>query len=68
MLLANSLEIGRVIISGESILLSTQLGDEIGESALGIFLGALEHQVFEKMRNARLADGIVRGPIFVHTM
>ena len=59
MFAGNALEIGRVIDGGEGIFLTAQSGDDIGEFALGVFLGAFEHQMFEEMRDTGFADGII---------
>ena len=59
MLLGDALEIGGVVVAGEGVLLAADLGDELGELALRVGLGALEHQVFEEMGDARLALRIV---------
>ena len=58
-LLGDLLEIGGEIVAGEGVLLPADLGDEFGELALGMGLGALEHQMFEEMGDARLAERIV---------
>ena len=59
MLLGDLLEIGGEIVAGERVLLPADLGDEFREFPFGMALGALEHQVLEKMGDARLAHGIV---------
>ena len=59
MLLGDALEIGGVIVAGERVLLAADLRDGFREGALRMRLGALEHQMFEKMRDARLAWRIV---------
>ena len=58
-LLGDALEIGGVVVAGEGVLLAADLGDALGELALRVGLGALEHQVFEEMGDARLALRIV---------
>jgi len=65
MLLAYTLEIGGVVVSREGVLLPAELRDEIGEGALGMLLGSLEHQMLEKMRDARLAKRIVGGAVLI---
>ena len=64
-LFGDLLEIGGEIIAGEGVLLAADLGDEFGEFALGMGLGALEHQMFEKMGDARLARRIVGGAVAI---
>ena len=59
MLLGDALEIGGVIVAGEGVLLAADLRDRLRERALGMLGGALEHEMFEKMRDARLARRIV---------
>ena len=59
MLLGDALEIGGVVVAGEGVLLAADLGDRFGEGALGMGLGALEHEMLEEMRDARLARRIV---------
>ena len=59
MLLGDLLEIGGEVVAGEGVLLAADLGDRFGKGALRMGLGALEHQVFEEMGDARLADRIV---------
>ena len=61
MLARNALEIGGVIGPGERVLLPADGGDDLGEFAARILGRALEHQVFEEMRDARLALFFVRG-------
>ena len=58
-LLGDLLEIGGEIVAGEGVLLAADLGDEFRELALGMLLGALEHQMLEEMGDARLARRIV---------
>jgi hypothetical protein len=64
MLFGNALEIGGVVVSREGILLAAKFGDEVGET-LRVRFGALEHQVFEEMRDARLARRIVGRAVLV---
>ena len=59
MLLGDALEIGGVIIAGEGVLLAAEFRDHFGKLALRMGFGALEHQMFEKMRDARFARRIV---------
>ena len=65
MRLGHALEIGRVIIRGEGIFLPTEFGDQFREIAFGVFLCALEHQMFEEMRNAGFARRIIRRTIAI---
>ena len=58
-LLGDLLEIGGEIVAGEGVLLAADLGDEFRELALGMALGALEHQMLEEMGDAGLARRIV---------
>ena len=48
----NTLEIGGIVVGGEGVLLAARIGDELGKFALLMVLGALEHEMFEKMRDA----------------
>ena len=59
MLLRHALEIGRVIIRGEGILLAAELGDEAREFALRMGLRALEHQMLEEMRDPGTAARLI---------
>ena len=59
MLLGDLLEIGGEIVAGEGVLHAADLGNEFRELALGMALGALEHQVFEEVGDARFARRIV---------
>ena len=58
-LLGDLLEIGGEIVAGEGVLVTADVGDEFGEFALGMALGALEHQMFEEMGDPRFARRIV---------
>ena len=58
-LLGDLLEIGGEVRPGEGVLLPADRGDEFGELALGMGVGALEHQVLEEMGDAGLARRIV---------
>ena len=64
-LLGDLLEIGGEIVAGEGVLLAADFGDEFRELAVRMALGALEHQVFEEVGDARLAQGIVGGAVAV---
>ncbi len=59
MFFRHALEIGGVVVRGEGILLAADVGDEFGVFARRVVLRALEHQMFEKMRDAGFADRIV---------
>ena len=50
-----------IVAGGEGILLAADLGDVLREGVAGIFLGALEHQMFEEMRQAGFARRLVGG-------
>ncbi len=55
----DALEIGGVVVRGEGVLLAAGIGDELGEFALLVIFGALEHQMFEEMGDAGFAQWIV---------
>ena len=55
------LEIGRVVMRGEGVLLAAILRDDAREIARRHRLGAAEHQMLEEMRGARFADDLVGG-------
>ncbi len=59
MLLGDALKIGGVVVAGEGVLLAADLRHDFRERALGMLGGALEHEMFEEMRDAGLARGIV---------
>ena len=65
MLLGDALEIGGVVVAGEGVLLAADLGHRFRELALADAFGALEHQMFEEMGDARLARGIVGGAVAI---
>ena len=65
MLLGDLLEIRGEIVAGEGVLLAADLGDEFRELAVRMAFGALEHQVFEEVGDARLAHWIVGGAVAV---
>src|SRR5580698_6651698 len=59
MLARNTLIKASIVAGGESVLLATDLG-HIGRKRFArIFLGALEHQMLEKMRETGFAGGLV---------
>ena len=58
-LLGDLLEIGGEIIAGEGVLHAADLGDEFRELALGMEFRAFEHEVFEEVGDAGLAQRIV---------
>ncbi|KAF0231635.1 MAG: hypothetical protein FD175_543 [Beijerinckiaceae bacterium] len=64
-LFGDTLVIGGVIVGGEGVLLPAKAGDNLGKLALGVLVRALEHQMFEKMRDAGLALRIIRRAIAV---
>jgi hypothetical protein len=59
MLLGDALEIGGVIVRGEGVLLPAQLGHHLGEGALLVVAGALEHEMLKEMGDAGLAERII---------
>ena len=61
----HALEIGRVVVAGEGVLLAAELRHQMREFALRMLVRALEHQMFEEMRNAGLALRIVGGAVAV---
>ena len=65
MFLGDALEIGGIVIAGKRILLAAEIRDKLREFALRIGLGALEHQMFEEMRDAGLARRIVGGAVAI---
>jgi hypothetical protein len=65
MLRGDPLEIGRVVVGREGVLLAAQRRDDLRELARRMALGALEHQVFEEMRDAGSADRIVGRAVLV---
>ena len=58
----NVLEIGREVPAGERILLTAVAGDQIVELALRHGLGAEEHQMFQKVGDARHPRRLVGRP------
>ena len=54
-----------IVAAGEGILLTADLGDVLRERGAGIFRGALEHQMFEEMRETGFARRLVGGADFV---
>ena len=65
MRLGHLLEISGEVGAREGVLLAADIGDEFGKGALGVGLGALEHQVFKEMGDARLARRIVSGAVAI---
>ena len=65
MLFRDPLEIRRVVVRREGVLLPAEFGDGLGELALRMGRGTLEHQVFEEMRDAGLADRVIGRPVAV---
>ena len=59
--LLKSLEIGGVVVAGEGVFITTIGGDQAREFASGHRGRALEHQVFEQMRDARQAARLIAG-------
>ena len=58
----DGLEVAGEVVAGEGILAAAVAGDQVGELAGLGGLGALEQQVLEEMRQARLAPLLVSGP------
>ena len=56
----DALEIGGVVIAGEGVVHAAIGGHGLGQLARLQFFGALEHQVFQVMRDPRLAGRLVR--------
>ena len=54
-----------VVAGGEGIFLAAVAGDDLRERADRMFRRALEHQVFEEMRQPRFARRLVGGADFV---
>ena len=65
MLLGDALEIGGVVVRGEGVLLPAQLGHHLGEGALLVVAGALEHEMLKEMGDARLAERIIRRTVAI---
>ena len=57
----HALEEAGIVGGGEGVLLAADLGDVLRERVAGILLGALEHQMFEEMRQAGFARRLVGG-------
>ena len=57
----HALEIAGVVGRGEGVLVAADLEYGLGELASGMLGGPLEHQVFEKVREPRLAGRLVGG-------
>ena len=57
----DALEIAGVVARGERVLLAADGGDHLRESPGRILRRALEHQMLEEMRDARLARRLVGG-------
>ena len=55
----DALEIGRVVERREGVLLAAETGDDLRELARRVLGRSLEHQVFEKMRDARLSQRVI---------
>ena len=63
--LGDALEVGRRVMGGEGVVLAAIAGDELGKLARRDLFGALEHQMFEEMRDAGFALRLVGGPDLV---
>ncbi len=61
----NTLEIGGIIETGKGVVAAAIGRDHLRKFAGGQHVGAFEHQVFQKMRDARLPFGFIRGPDLV---
>src|SRR6185295_1438041 len=57
--LGYALEITRVVVGREGIVLATEAGDDLGEVTGGNLVRRLEHQMFKKVGNARRPRRIV---------
>ncbi len=57
----DALEIAGIVGRGERVLLAADGGDDLREAAGRVLGGALEHQMFEEMREAGFARGLVGG-------
>ena len=60
MIACDILEIGRVVVAGEGVFRPAISRHDVRERAIGIGFRALEHEVFEEMRDAR-APGLLIG-------
>ena len=58
---AHALEVAGVVAGGEGVLLAADGGDHLREPPVRILRRALEHQVFEEMREAGFARRLVGG-------
>ncbi len=58
---SDALEIGGIVPRGERVVVAALRLDDGRELVRPDAVGALEHQVFQEMRDARLAGGLVRG-------
>ena len=57
----NPLEIGGVIPAGKGVVIAALRLDCVGKLTRGQIVGALEHQVFEEMRDAGMAGRLICG-------
>ncbi len=60
-----ALVIAGVVARGEGVFLAADAGDDFRELSGRMLGGALEHQMFEEMRQTRFARGLVGGADFV---
>ena len=61
LLARHALVIAGVVLRGEGVLLTAHAGDDLREHAGGMFGRALEHQMFEEMRQPGFARRLVGG-------
>ena len=59
--LGDALEIGGRVMGGEGVVLAAIAGDDLGKFAGRDLFGALEHEMFEEMRDAGFALRLVGG-------
>ena len=59
MFLRGALEVGGIVVGGESVFLPAEFGHHLGELALRMGLGSLEHEMFQEMRDPRLPDRVI---------
>ena len=60
-ILGDALEVARVVVRGEGVVLAAHARDAFGELARRDLVGRLEHQVLEEVRDARHAGRLIGG-------